>query len=215
MKAIIVGASGLIGNHLLNLLIANQSYTNITVLVRKKLTIEHPKLIQKIVDFDKLYDYKELFIADVLFCTLGTTINKAGSKEAFMKVDYEYPFELAKICKETNIKQFHIVTALGANSTSSVFYNQVKGRVEEAIKQLSLNNFSIYRPSMLLGNRDELRIGEKIGQVIMSVCSFLFIGPLKKYKAIKGSTVAHAMMHQALLNKSGLYIFESDEISEL
>ena len=212
MKAILVGATGLIGKHLLNQLLNSEKYTKLKVLSRKKIALEHPKLVQVIVNFDQLSNYKDEFDADAVFCTLGTTMKKAGSKEAFITVDYTYPLTLAKICSEKNIPQFHLVTAMGASSNSAIFYNKVKGDIESAISKLNLLSVFIYRPSMLIGHRNEVRNGEKIGQVIMQFLNFAFIGPLKKYRAIKGETVATAMLKQSLQASKGVMYLESDTI---
>lgn len=214
MKAVIAGASGLIGNELVHLLLKQDSYKEVIILVRKKIDFTHPKLTQLVIDYDHPgADFQNLE-ADVCFCTLGTTMKKAGSKEAFLKVDYTYPLMLANHCKEKAFDQFHIVTAMGANETSSIFYNQVKGKIENDIQKLALNKLFIYRPSMLLGERSEFRMGEKIGQILMISLSFLFMGPLKKYQAIKGKTVAQSMINNSLKSNQKLNILESDQIQK-
>jgi uncharacterized protein YbjT (DUF2867 family) len=215
MKAIIIGASGLIGNELLQLLLKHHSISNIKILVRNKIALEHPKLIQVIVDFNQLQNHVNEFEADMVFCTLGTTIKKAGSQKAFKLVDYTYPLHAASICKEKNIGQFHLVTAMGASRSSRIFYNKVKGNVEEDIQKISLETFVIYRPSMLLGDRKEKRLGERIGQIIMHWLDFAFIGFLKRYKAIEAIDVAKAMILQACTNKKGFLVIESDKIAEI
>lgn len=215
MKAIIVGATGLVGNEILQLLLPHQAISSIKILVRHKIAMEHPKLIQVIVDFNHLQNHIDEFEGDIVFCTLGTTIKKAGSQEAFKLVDYTYPLQAATICKQKNISQFHLVTAMGASSSSSIFYNKVKGNVEEDIQKLYLETFVIYRPSMLLGDRKENRLGERIGQIFMQGLDFAFIGFLKKYKAIEAKDVAKAMILQACKNKKGFLVIESDKITEI
>lgn len=215
MKAIIVGATGLVGNELLHLLLEHVSFSHVKILVRHKVPIEHPKLEQVTIDFNQLHNHAHEFNSDIVFCTLGTTINKAGSKEAFIQVDFTYPLQIAAICKQQNTSQFHLVTAMGASSGSNIFYNKVKGDIEEAIQKLNLETFVVYRPSMLLGNRKEKRIGEKIGQILMVSLDFMFVGFLKKYKAIQAKDVAKTMIIQSLKNKKGFHIIESDKILEI
>ena len=215
MKALIVGASGLIGNELLKAILGHPIYTSVVILVRKKLLIEHSKLTQLIFNFDNPDLNNDLLAVDVVFCTLGTTMKNAGSKEAFIKVDYEYPLLIAKLCVLKNIPQFHIVTAMGANLNSSIFYNQVKGRIENDIQQLGIKYTIIYRPSMLLGQRNEVRNGEKIGQVIMSFLDFAFVGSLKKYRAIKGTTVAQVMLQMSLKADNMHQVLESNNIENI
>lgn len=213
--ALVVGATGLIGSHCVQLLLQDAAYSAVIVLVRKKIALEHPKLQQQVVNFDKLQESASLLKADDVFCCLGTTIKTAGSQEAFRKVDYEYPVATAQLAQQQRAKQFLIVTAMGANKSSSIFYNRVKGEVEEAIKKIPFQAIHIFRPSLLLGERNEHRAGEKIGAVIFKLTNPLFIGPLRKYKAIQGSAVAGAMVKCANRNASGIFIHRSDEIQRI
>jgi uncharacterized protein YbjT (DUF2867 family) len=213
--ALIVGATGLIGKSCLYELLENTSYTKVIALVRKPLAIKHHQLHQLVVNFDELDSLTNELIADDVFCCLGTTIKVAGSQENFRKVDLEYPLKVAELTLQNGATQFLLVSAMGANTQSSIFYNKVKGEVEERIGALGFLSFHIFQPSLLLGARKEFRLGELIGKAIMKGLSFLFIGPIKKYKAIPGSTVAKAMVAIALQQKAGLYIFESDSISSI
>lgn len=213
--ALIVGATGLIGKNCLYQLLETKEYTRIIALVRKPLAIKHHQLEQVIVDFDKLDSYKDQMIADDVFCCLGTTIGVAGSQENFRKVDFDYPVKVAEICIHQGATQFLLVSAMGADAKSSIFYSRVKGDVEQAITNLNYKSFQIFRPSLLMGNRKEVRIGEIIGKVVMKGLGFLFIGPLKKYKAIEGETVAKAMVKAAIGENTGKRIFQSDEIASL
>lgn len=215
MKAVLAGAGGLTGSFLLQELLDDDLFSQVIILVRNSLKIEHPKLKEIRFNFNEPKHIAELQGVDVMFCTLGTTIKKAGSQDAFFQVDYTYPISLAKLCEEYNIPAFHIVTAMGANSKSTIFYNRVKGQVEDTLKKCNISSIVIYQPSMLLGPRQELRIGESIGQKIMLGLSFLFLGPLKKYKAISASCVASAMKKMAINPKPGVYILESDQIQSL
>src|SRR5262249_6245579 len=150
-----------------------------------------------------------------VFCCLGTTIKVAGSQAAFKKVDYEYPATVAHLAHQQGAKQFLIVTAMGANKSSMIFYNRVKGEVEEAVKKIPFQAIHIFQPSLLLGERKEHRAGEKMGEFFMGLTSALFIGPLKKYKAIEGRAVAGAMVKCANENSKGVFTHQSDEIQKI
>lgn len=208
MEAIVVGSTGLIGSELLKLLDKDQSFTKITALVRKKTATVSTKLIEVEVDFGSLP--ADLFEKqDVVFCCLGTTIKKAGSKEAFRKVDYEYPLLTAKIAKEKGVEQFAIVTAMGSNPQSKIFYNNVKGDIENALKNINFESLGIFRPSMLLGNRAEVRTGERIGQAVMKLFSWVIP---KNYKAIQAKSVAIAMVNFAKKKQKGNIIIQNGEM---
>ncbi|MBS1655587.1 MAG: NAD(P)H-binding protein, partial [Bacteroidetes bacterium] len=173
--AVIAGATGLIGNELLQQLLSNPDYAIVRILIRRPLSIEHPKLEKRLVDFtdaDSLLI--ELTNADVLFCAVGTTNKKVkGDKVAYRKVDYDIPVRLAQLCKMTGCKTFVLVSAIGANAKSSNFYLQLKGEAEEAVKETGLESIHIMQPSILLGNRKEKRPAEKTGQLLMQLFSFL------------------------------------------
>lgn len=208
-KALIIGASGLVGKSLSTQLAQSNLYEKVTVLVRKKLNFDHPKIEQVVIDYNHL-DGLQLN-ADHIFCCLGTTIKKAGSKEAFKKVDYEYPLQIAKIAEKEHAKLYAIVTAMGASEDSSIFYNKVKGSVEADLAKLNIPSIGIFRPSMLLGDRTESRLGEKIGKVLMK--AFDFIIP-DKYKAIHVDQVAKAMVNYAQNPLKGVTITENDAMQD-
>lgn len=195
--ALIAGASGLVGKQLLFKLLENPTYHRIIALVRKKLPIRHDKLVQMEVDFDKLYDYKYQLLGDDFFCCLGTTLKKAGSKEAFYKVDYNYCYELAKIAVENKAQNFLLVSAVGADAASTIFYSRVKGELERDIQALPIQHIHIFHPSLLVGNRLEHRLGEKLGIGLAKVVSPLLTGSLKKYKPIEATKVANALINAA------------------
>ncbi len=213
--ALIVGATGLIGKACLYRLLDNAAYTKVIALVRKPLVIKSHKLQQIVLNFDELNLHQHELIADDVYCCLGTTIKVAGSQEKFRKVDFDYPYQLAQLAFENGAKQFLLVSAMGANVASSVFYSRVKGEVEQAISALNYPSFKVFRPSLLLGSRTEFRAGEQIAKVLMKGLRFLFIGPLKKYKAIEGSKVAQEMVSSALLKEEGKIIYENDQLFEL
>ena len=210
--AIIIGASGLTGKALLYQLLQDDTFSRVTIFVRKELAIANTKLNQQVIDFNDLSSYKELIKGDVVFCCMGTTIKTAGSQDAFKKVDFIFPTEFAKIAKQNGISTFLLQSSLGADATSSNFYLKVKGETEEAIKNLNFQSFATFRPSMLLGDRLEFRLVEKIGKIIMQAFSILFIGKLKRYKAIHVNQVAKAMIKQSKLNKTGNTIIENEEM---
>jgi len=210
--AIIIGATGLTGKALLYQLLEDKQFNAIILFLRKELNISHPKLVQHCIDFNALDAYKDLIKGDVIFCCLGTTIKTAGSQEAFKKVDYTYPTEFAKIAKQNDVSTFCLQSSLGADSKSNNFYLKVKGETEDFIRQLNYVSFSIFRPSMLLGNRTEFRLGETIGKIVMQGLSFMFIGKLKRYKAIHVNQVASAMIKHSTANKTGNIIIENEEM---
>ncbi len=210
--AIIIGASGLTGQSLLNQLLQDEQFDTVILFLRKALNIVHPKLVQHCVDFNALDAYRDLIKGDVVFCCMGTTIKVAGSQEAFKKVDYTYPTEFAKIAKQNNVSTFCLQSSLGADSKSTNFYLKVKGETEDFIRQLNFVSFASFRPSMLLGNRTEFRLGENIGKIVMQALSFMFIGKLKHYKAIHVNQVASAMIKHSTANKTGNVIIENEEM---
>ncbi|MES2655247.1 MAG: oxidoreductase [Bacteroidota bacterium] len=210
--AIIAGASGLIGKQLLYNLIEAGEYEMVIALVRKELPIASPKLKQVITDFDDLTMVQHLLKANDVFCCLGTTIKKAGSQAEFRKVDYKYCYQLAKETYKQGSQNFYLVSALGANPLSTIFYNRVKGETEEAIKHIAFNSFYVFRPSLLLGDRREFRLGEKLAQVVMKPFSLFMLGGLKKYKPIEASVIAKAMYKVAQKNAKGVIIIENEAI---
>ena len=213
--ALIIGSTGLIGSQLLELLLESQEYEKVITFVKRDTGIKHKKLSQHIVDFDNPETYKDLVIGDDFFCTIGTTIKKAGSQEAFRKVDFEYPKQFATLALQNKVKQFLIVSSLAADANSGNFYLKTKGEIQDFLKDCAFESVSVFQPSLLLGNRTEFRLGEKIGAFFMKIFSFLFIGNLKKYKPIQSEVVAKAMFIIAQENYKGFHIIESDSIQEI
>ncbi|MBK7692142.1 MAG: oxidoreductase [Bacteroidetes bacterium] len=208
MKAIVAGASGMIGKELLKQLLESKHYEQIYILVRQKIDHLDSNCIQIVYNFEN--DTPALPAVDHVFCCLGTTISKAGSREAFSKVDKQYPIQLAQITKANGASLYCIVTAGGANPKSSIFYNRVKGEVESELMTIGFDHLGIFRPSMLLGERNENRPFERAGQIVMTALDFLIP---KRYKAIQGEKVARAMKNYSSQPSKEIRIFESDEMN--
>ncbi|WP_432708764.1 oxidoreductase [Pedobacter sp.] len=212
MKAVLLGASGLIGSSLLKQLLENPHFTEVLILVRKPLDLQHPKLTVLVVDFDKLREYAEKLKVDVVFCCLGTTKKKTPNQEDYRKIDYQYPLDMAWIAYTNGASQYHLVSAMGANPHSSIFYSRLKGEVERDLKTVPFKTIHIYRPSLLDGKRKEQRFGEELMIYVMRVINPLLIGGLRKYRSVKIEKVAAAMLRQSLTDKKGIFIHQSDEL---
>lgn len=208
-KALIAGSTGLIGNQLLQLLLADDYYDKVIAISRKPLEMSHPKLENMVFEFDRMTEHHASLKADDVFCCLGTTIKKVKTKEKFRKVDFEYPLELARITKANGAEQFLLISALGADKKSNIFYNRVKGEVEEAIGQIGFKAYQIFRPSLLMGDRKESRSGEDAGKFVFKYFGFLVP---EKYKGIESIKVARAMQKIAKQNQTGVHISESKEL---
>jgi uncharacterized protein YbjT (DUF2867 family) len=213
--ALLVGATGLVGGLVLEQLLADTYFEKVIVLTRKSLGKSNAKLKEVLVDFNKLDDYATEIKADAVFCCLGTTIKVAGSKEAFKKVDFEYPFKIAQLAKQNGTSTYLLITALGASTNSMIFYNKVKGELEEEVSKLNFDSFHILQPSLIIGERTESRTGEGIAQKLAPVFDALMIGGLKKYKSITAVQIAKAMVHYSKLNDKGIFKHESDELQKI
>ncbi|MGY2133546.1 NAD-dependent epimerase/dehydratase family protein [Hymenobacter sp. HD11105] len=211
--ALIAGASGLIGSQLLTLLLASDRYAKVIVVGRRPVPLVHPKLEQRVIEFDQLEQHRLSLIADDVYCCLGTTMRQAGSKEAFYKVDYLYVVKLAALTAANFAAQFLVVSAMGADANASIYYNRVKGEMEDAVRKTPFRAIHIFRPSLLLGNRTEKRLGEQIGAVLLGLLRPLLLGPLRKYQPIEAATVARAMLSAAEEDGGGIRVHLSDEIA--
>ncbi|WP_247231874.1 oxidoreductase [Telluribacter sp. SYSU D00476] len=210
--ALVVGATGLIGKQVVQYLLDSPAYSEVRVLVRNPLGISDTKL--KEIRYDFSNPDPAVVRGDDIFCCLGTTMKKAGSKEAFRKVDLEYPLQVARLAKQNGARQYLIVTAMGADSDSMFFYNQVKGDVQEELKALQFPTLRIFQPSLLLGNRQETRLGEKIGEGLAVFFKPLMVGPLRKYRAIDSARVARAMVTLAQKPETGVFVYDSDQLQK-
>lgn len=213
--ALIVGATGLVGGFVLKYLLDDDYFSEVIVLSRKPSGTQHSKLKEILVDFDKIEDYAADIKADVIFCCLGTTIKDAGSQDAFKKVDYEYPLRIAEIAKKNGSTKYLIITALGSSKSSIVFFNRVKGEIEDAIGKLNYDTLHILQPSLIIGQRNEKRIGEGIAQKLSPIYNVMMFGPLRKYKSINAEQIAKAMVHYAKLEDKGIYKHPSSELQKI
>lgn len=213
--ALVIGATGLVGNFITLKLLDDNRYKKVKVFVRRSLKINHPKLEQHIIDFEKIETWKDQLIGDELYSALGTTIKKAGSKDAQYKIDYTYQYEVAKAASQNGVAKYLLVSSAGANYKSGNFYLRMKGKLDEAVQQLSFNQVIIFRPSILVGERSEKRLGESLGITIAGTITKI-IPALKKYRPIEASRVAEAMIKSAKQEVSEkIKILESDEIFEI
>ncbi|MGD9953803.1 MAG: NAD(P)H-binding protein [Burkholderiales bacterium] len=190
-SALIVGASGLVGAFLLERLLASPAYAQVTAWGRRELVLSHPKLTAEVVDFARLFE-RRVQAADV-FCCVGSTIRQAGSQAAFRRVDFDIPVALARAAARDGAKRFLVISALGANARSRVFYNRVKGEMEAAVRASGVPKVYVFRPSLLAGPRKEFRLGERAGLAAASL-----LGPLLgKYRPVRAGAVAAAMLKAA------------------
>lgn len=213
--ALLLGATGLVGKHCLKLLLEEPIYTTIHAIGRRPLILEHPKLKQHIIDFAQLGETVAQIHAQDLFCCLGSTMKQAGSERQFRTVDYEFPLLAAQQGLFHGANQFLLVSGMGANPKSPLFYARIKGEIEQAISALPFQSISILRPSFLLGERQERRMGESLGKVVMKVISPILFGWFRRYRAIEAKIVAAAMIKIAIRQSPDVQIFDSAQIQEL
>jgi uncharacterized protein YbjT (DUF2867 family) len=212
--AIILGATGLTGNLILQLLLKDNRYKKIKLFSRSASGVVHPKIEEYLGDLIHLETFKNDFIADEVFCCIGTTKSKTPDKELYKKIDFGIPTKAAKLCKENGISTLVIISALGANSKSNIFYSRTKGEMEDVVIQLQIPKTHILQPSLIGGKREEKRIGEWIFIQLMKVANLVMAGPLKKYKSIDPKDIAKAMVWLANNDFSNKRI-ESHNIKEL
>jgi uncharacterized protein YbjT (DUF2867 family) len=211
-QAIIVGATGLVGQECLRLLLAH--YDAVTALVRHSAARLHPRLTERIMDFDRL-DTIEIPKGSHVYCALGTTMKKAGSEAAFRKVDFRYPKKLGERAAAAGATRFALVSSVSADAHSKNFYLRVKGELEDALREMPFDALHIFRPSFLIGNRAEKRPGEAAAMAFGRVLSFLLVGPLRKYRAIPSEAVAAAMVAASNNGVSGKFVYHYDEIKRM
>jgi uncharacterized protein YbjT (DUF2867 family) len=201
---------------LLRQLLADPSCSAVTVLARRALPLSAPKLTQHVVDFDRFEANRALLAVDDIYCCLGTTIKQAGSKQAFRTVDFEYPLAAARLGAELGARQYLVVTAVGANPKSRIFYSRVKGELEVALRELSFpQGLKVFRPSMLLGDRRESRPMERSAAIVMRAAAPLFTGAWMRYRAIEAGAVARAMRAAAAIAIPAQIVYEGDTLFAL
>lgn len=214
-KAVLFGANGFIGSYLLQELLNNNDYEQVIIVVRKPQNITHPKLKTLIGDFHTLPQLKESLVADEIFIVLGTTKKQTPDEKAYYQVDHDYPVSAAKIAKENGATSVFVVSAIGANTSSSFFYTKTKGELERDIMALNFEHTHIFQPSIITGNRKEKRTAEKIAVKIVSVINPLLVGKLSKYKGIDAKDVAKAMNNAAKNQSEKIKVYRWKEMNGL
>lgn len=209
--ALIAGATGLVGGHCLRLLLGDPAYSRVTALVRRPLAFSHQKLTSMTVDFDRLTT-ADVPSCDHFFCALGTTIRRAGSQEAFRRVDLEYVERLAELAASAGARSCVLVSSVGADPGSRNFYLRIKGQAEQAVSALPFAGVHLFRPSLLLGDREETRPIERVSIVLSTLFQFAFRGPLARYHPIQAEQVARAMLGAARREGKGTHVYEYEEI---
>ncbi len=219
--AIILGTSGLTGSILLEKLLKDDRYETIKLFSRKEIENQPAKVKQFVGDIIELENFKKDFTADEVYCCIGTTSKKTPDKELYRKIDFGIPVKAAKLSKANGIKTFTVVSAIGANANSSIFYSKTKGEMEQAVLSEKIEKTHILQPSIIGGNRQENRIGEKIGLIITKLLQPLFLGKLKKYRITEAEDIAQAMINlantnttQTIISSSSINILAKGEVNQ-
>lgn len=205
----VIGASGLVGQHFVAQLLSRTEFELIRIFVRKKTGLFHPMLEEHVIDFDKPETWRHLVTGDFLFSSLGTTIKAAKTKENQYKVDFGYQYEFAKAAAENGVPIYILVSSIGANARSSVFYTRMKGELEDAVSRLKFSKLVIFRPSILEGERDEKRPGEKLGLMVTRIFTHFI---LKSYQPTPADWLAASMIRQSLDETEGIRVVEGEKI---
>lgn len=211
---LVAGASGLVGSALLRRMLADPAGPRVVALVRRPLGAAHPRLVEVVADFARL-DATALPTCGAAFCALGTTIGKAGSEEAFRAVDRDAVAAFARAARRAGARRFLLVSALGADPGSRVFYNRVKGEAEEAVKEVGFEGVALFRPSLLTGDRAESRPAERTAVLASGLFAWAMAGPLARWKPVPAESVAAAMLAAAAGALEGVRVVENDEIHRL
>jgi uncharacterized protein YbjT (DUF2867 family) len=211
-KAIVIGASGLIGSNLLQLLLDGNNYTEVLIFVRKKMPVKHAKLKQVVTDLGLLDNHADEINGHALFSCLGTTLKQTPDKVMYRKIDHDYPVRLAQLGKQNGVKQYLIVSAVGADAASSNSYLKLKGETDEDLIKVGLPGLHIFRPSMLRGRTEKVRWDERMLNAVMAAVDPFLFGGLKKFHSIAAADVANAMYNQSIDNETGTFIYQYDDI---
>jgi len=212
--AILLGATGLTGGILFQKLLNDPRYEKIILFSRSSINIKNSKIEEHLVDLFQLEKYKEQFKADQVFCCIGTTKSKTPNEETYRKIDCGIPLTAAKLCKENGISTFAVISALGANPDSRMFYNKIKGEMQRDVLAQKIKDTFIFQPSLIAGDRGEKRFFENFAMQALKIFNYALIGPLKKYRSIHPETIARAMI---IVSNKGYEksVIESDEIKKI
>jgi uncharacterized protein YbjT (DUF2867 family) len=209
-KALVVGATGVVGRELVNELCQDKSVEQVIVLARRELSVQHKKLKCHVVDFNQPDTWQQLVNADSVYCALGTTLKQAGSKEAQRRIDLELPLAIASAAKKNGVNQFALVSSVGANANSNSFYLATKGQLEQQIKDLEFNKLTIVKPSVIKGVRPEFRLGEHVGIWLLSLFKWLPI--INRYRPITGNMVAKGLIYWHSVSNDKVTIKQLNEL---
>ena len=212
--AIIIGATGLTGGILTKQLLEDPRYALVKLISRRPLGDTHEKLEEYIVDMKSLHSFKDLFKGDELYCCIGTTKAKTPNEQAYRKIDFDIPVNAAKICKEMGLGTFLVISSMGANPKSKIFYSKLKGEMEAAVQKVGIKSTIIIRPSLIAGKRQERRFGEQLGKLVMNLLNPFLVGSFKVYRSIHPETIAKAMIWFAN-NPSKKQVYLSNELKTI
>lgn len=210
--AVIFGATGLVGSNLLEILLEAKEYRKVIVISRRSLGISNPKLEEILVDYDLLSSREIKFSADAAFCTLGTTQKKTPDRNQYHKIEHDYPLMAARLSKENGVRHFAYNSSIGADLKAGTFYLKTKAETELDISRVGFDQYYIYRPSLITGQRNEKRFAEDISKWIFRLVDPLLAGKFKKYRSISARKIAYSMYRNSLSVEKGQFILESDEI---
>lgn len=212
LYANVIGATGLVGKQLVQQLLKDERFEKVRIFVRRETGLNHPKLEQFIIDFSKTETWEKLLTGDILFSALGTTLKQAGSKEKQYEIDFTFNLNFAKKAKENGIENFILVSSVGANSKSSIFYTRIKGELDEAVSEIGFKNLVILRPASLTGNREKRRLAEELTVPVLRVLTRFM---LKNYRPVSGEIVAKAMINASFRTETNKKNFEGTEVFTL